>query len=223
MSRLVRVLFLLLASGSVLGEETKVTVHFVPPPASSLPMVVHAKATDARQSPVRIETRVEAGSGSAAVSVPGEGSWIVSLEAPGYWAASSPIGGGLASEVRALRTGFVGGRMAPEVKAPISVRLEAFPGTEAPPTEEPFPCVREVESALRCEVPAGRWAFSMRLAGHAPVYVFDRVIEIGRVTDVGLVSFQPGASVSGFVKSEAGRLDPDKANVLGRPEATDGG
>lgn len=67
---------------------------------------------------------------------------------------------------------------------------------------------------FRCEVPAGRLDYSLRVPGFASRYFWDRLVAHREATSVGSVKLIPGASLVGFVQVEPGvRFDAGKCRV----------
>src|SRR5215218_5246706 len=120
--------------------------------------------------------------------------WL--LVASGTASAASPLG---------ILHARVEGPSRQSLPRELSVRVRpslVLMGQEKLATETTLSCpIRDGE--WTCEVPAGR--VDLRIAGAAimPVYRWDERVEAGRTSDLGTLRLHRGATVAGWVRSNA--------------------
>src|SRR5262249_30966802 len=118
------------------------------------------------------------------------------------------------------RTGTVGGTVSSPVASTgnLSIRFDA---AEGEPLSGEAHCASDA-AAFACTIPQGVFDIRVSLPGHVPVYKRHVPIEPDHRLPLGDIRLVPGASISGFVKAEAGTLrDPQLVLVsTSRPAAT---
>ena len=208
------VIALILASES-LGD-SRVRIGIDSASAGTTAVLVTAKALDAARAPVVRTLELIEGTPAQEVVLPGESGWSVEAEATGYWHAPLAVASGQEATLVLYRTCQVSGKLVvggTEVLA----RLETRPGGPSPPTKDLLPCAMEPNGQFRCDIPAGRWGFSLRSKGHAPRYEHTDQLKPGGDIPVGDLKLIPGASFSGWVTSDRPGWNPSQAKVHLRP------
>jgi Carboxypeptidase regulatory-like domain len=158
-----------------------------------------------------------------------EGSWEVAVSAEGYWSPPqiwniTESRDGATYPVPLWPVGFVTGKLGrdtPTAPFPGELRLRFEPveplrDPELPRSEVACPVEPET-GAFRCALPVGHLFVSLRRPGYVPIY--RPGLRLGRTMefDFGKVTFQPGASLVGWVALDGARLEAGKGFAALRP------
>lgn len=216
---------LLVGAGGADAAERGVPVHVVAAVPEFDPGPVEIVATPVAVPPGREveEMRAPLASPGAAAELPlaGDVVWRLEVRGEGMWAAPQVVATGAREEAIALAVyplGSVSARLegaAGELPGELSGLVTGAPGRSGPPAT-PVAC-RVEALTLRCPVPAVPIDLQVRIPGHAGFYLWEISPARGKALDLGPQRLVPGASVVGWVESEAGQrlagievaLDPD--------------
>jgi len=216
---------LLVCAGAAAAAERGVPVHVVTAVPEFEPGPVEIVATPVAVPPGRaVEVaRVPLASPGEPAELPlaGDVVWRLEVRGEGIWAAPQVVATGAREEAIALAVyplGSVSARLegaAGELPGELTGQVAGAPGRSGPPAT-PVVCRVEV-ATLRCPVPAVPIDLQVRIPGHAGLYLWEIRPEAGEALDLGPQRLVPGASVVGWVESEAGQrlagvevaLDPD--------------
>jgi hypothetical protein len=193
------------------------------PPAVTVVAEPVSGSTGAEEE-IRAEMRVP-GRVSIELGDRDRGVWEVHLEAPGWWSPTISVSRTRGAEPSIVRstlwpTGTITAKLRDVDEARGRVTAEFAPERGSGRTEPrgQSDC-RIVEELARCEVPVGAHLLRMGLEGHVPRYFFGRRVDAGKELDLGELSFEPGASISGWVEREDGEPLGDRVVVAVRPGA----
>lgn len=184
-----------------------------PPPAAGLPR----------------EVRLTDGAAEVSVRPPSEARWRIRAEAQGFWSTPVSLGGAEPGSVRRL-TLWPASDLTAELRVPkdhalpkrVLVRLAPVPGrdeVERPqPSGEPeIACPVEERRIVGCTLPAGRWNLRLSAPPFAPHLLWDLRLPAGEPIDLGSLELELGGSVSGWLATEAGPIESERARVSIRP------
>lgn len=223
--QLIRLVFVTLAAAQAIlpkgAEEpapcVEAAIAFKGAEATPVELVVSARPVTGSSEDV--ETRAQImGSGGLSLAL-ADGTWQLSLKAPGYWAESQTItvaAGRGKAEFSVWPAGRISGSVRAGKTSPagLSLVLDPSPGTAGPEATIPCPVL---ESRWECDVPAGVFDVQVRARGFVPAYYWASRIDAGKTKDIGVVELRSGASLSGYVKTSEGALDPLLCHVAARP------
>lgn len=188
------------------------------PPVATVVAEPVSASTGAEEE-VRTKLRVP---GTASIEL-ADGVWEVHLEAPGWWSPTlfvSRTRGAEQSVVNSVLwpTGTVTAKLRDlgEARGRLTAAFAPRRGSGRTEPRGQSEC-RIVEELARCEVPVGSHLLRMGLEGHVPRYFFGRQVDAGEELDLGALSFEPGASISGWVEREDGEPLGDRVVVAVGP------
>jgi hypothetical protein len=175
------------------------------------------------------------------ITVPGQrkldlglGIWRIQAEAAGYWSEEQVVslkeGQENAVELLLFPTGLLRARIemprGMNVPGRLDVRFGPAPGSKRKSgiPEGVIPCPVRADT-WECPAPAGTLDLRLRGEGLVPLYRWGVSLEAGKILDLGVLAFRPGASVVGQVVNEAGlavvdtpvELSPELLGALAEP------
>jgi carboxypeptidase family protein len=139
--------------------------------------------------------------------------WRIEGEAEGLWSeprwlAPGPGNPSPSIQMRFFRSGMLQGFLdsAREASA-VEVRFSSAPGASPHLARTVVDCL-VAERRFRCNLPAGRFDLRLRAQDAIPVYRWGMDVQPGEVNDLGTLRLRRGASVVGWVQTEAAKA-PD--------------
>jgi hypothetical protein len=154
--------------------------------------------------------------------------WRLSIDVPGCWAPEAtldPTASRSEHDVLLWRAGAVAGHLVLErhEQAPeaLEVRLTPVLGemdTERPPIVSIVCPVQDMR--FTCRLPAERFDLRIAAEDFIPVYRWDVMVAPGATRDLGDISLERGASLSGWIVTESSLSDRPQVQVV--PEVVGG-
>ncbi|KAA0252651.1 MAG: carboxypeptidase regulatory-like domain-containing protein [Acidobacteria bacterium] len=223
--RLVGALFALLAA-PVMADETVALELHVSDLAAGDDVAVHLqlREREARAAPYSAERTVPGKTGlRIELPLPSSGTWELDVWAESYLREVRTFLAEKGTRVDLGRivlrpSAWVTGQLdLGSIPVPTDAKLVVRYGPAAGEASQPEAATALCSMAgtrFRCEVPAARLDYSLRLPGFASRYFWDRPLAHRETTSLGSLRLIPGASLVGFVQVEPGvRFDAEKCRV----------
>lgn len=222
----------LLASGfsvqATEHQEVKITPRLSVPAKAPLAGELVARRIDGEPLEVRFPLH---GTDPVHGILPAAGRWDLGGTVPGFWVRrqeviSSSSTGPLAVTVELWALGRVSGKVTlsePKAKAPavVEVKSVAAPAALKRPQAPPgvLSCPLDEQGRFTCELPAARFDLAVTTGDFMPVYRWGIDVRPGMTADLGDVQLEKGASLTAWVTTEGGPIDPTTARARLAPIA----
>jgi len=200
-------------AGAPAKLEVAAQIHFQGEPVPPIWRVRAERVGEAAQAEEPVTETMKAGQERLVLALPVGTTWRVSGEASGWWAAPATITvreGVMPLRIVFRRTGRLVGqiRLAPGVAEAVGLEARFAPSPSTTEVEGTVTCAVG-NGRFSCSLPAGTMDVRLRLPGCVSHYLWAVEVKAGSEVNVGGLTFEPGASLVGWVEAGRGhRLSP---------------